>query len=72
MKKVQGHKYLYRDDSGAIVNTDSGAYQAYIAKRERSKKRDSEVDSLKKDLDDSKKQIEELKELLQQVLNSKP
>lgn len=68
MKRVEGHNNLYRTEKGAIVNTDNSAYQAYIKRRQKSQERDQEVDSLKIQLEESKKQIEELKELVKIAL----
>lgn len=63
MIRVEGQKNLYRDDSGAIVNTDTEQYNQYVRLRE---KRISE----KKEISDIKKEIEELKSLLKEVLKN--
>ena len=58
MIKVEGHPHLYRDEnSGAIINCDSTAYENYL-------KSISNRDSRKKELDDMKKDIDEIKSLL--------
>lgn len=63
MIRVKGYANLYRDeDSGAIVNCDSLAYNQYlniVNNRE----------SQKKELDVIKKDIDEIKSLLKQLLN---
>lgn len=69
MKKVEGYNHLYRNETGAIVNTDDSGYRAYKARRNASKRKDLEIRSLTEDLDSAKKEIEELKELVRQVLN---
>ena len=33
MKRVEGSKHLFREDSGAIVNTDTNGYQDYVRLR---------------------------------------
>ena len=58
MIPVEGHKNLFRDEnSGAIVNTDTFGYSDY--KRERVRKMDE-----KAELDDMKRDIDEIKSLL--------
>ena len=58
MIPVKGHSNLFRDEStNAIINTDKTAYQTYINNRR--------VNSDKQfELDEMKKEIEELKSLL--------
>lgn len=63
MIRVKGHTNLYRDEnSGAIVNCDSTAYNQYlniVNNRESQKK---EIDVIKQD-------INEIKSLLKELLN---
>jgi hypothetical protein len=63
MIRVKGYANLYRDEnSGAIVNCDSVAYNQYlniVNNRE----------SQKKELDMIKKDIDEIKSLLRELLN---
>jgi len=61
MIPVEGHKNLFRDEkSGAIVNTDTFGYSDY--KRERVRKMDE-----KAELDDMKRDIDEIKSLLKEL-----
>jgi|TARA_S200002703_G_C3803008_1_gene248291 hypothetical protein len=63
MIKVEGHTNLYRDDeSGAIINTDTTAYNDYVRSVETS-------DSRKKELDKIKSDIDEIKSLLRELVN---
>lgn len=63
MIKVEGHPNLYRDEnSGAIINCDSTSYENYL-------KSISNRDLRKKELDDMKKDIDEIKSLLKEFLN---
>ena len=71
MKKVQGYNNLYRNESGAIVNTDKAGYRAYKRKVEQSKRKDEQISSLSEDLESAKKEIEELKSLIKQALLNK-
>ena len=58
MIPVEGHKNLFRDENtNAIVNQDTLAYENYIALRNKNK-------SKQQQLDDMKLEIEELKSLL--------
>jgi hypothetical protein len=63
MIRVEGHQNLYRDEnSGAIINCDSMAYNQYlniVNNRE----------SQKKELDKMKQDIDEIKSLLRELLN---
>jgi hypothetical protein len=63
MIRVKGYANLYRDEnSGAIVNCDSVAYNQYlnIVNNRESQKR--ELDKIKQDID-------EIKSLLRELLN---
>jgi len=63
MIKVEGQTNLYRDDdSGAIINTDTTAYNDYVRSVETS-------DSRKKELDKIKSDIDEIKSLLRELVN---
>jgi len=63
MIKVEGHSNLYRDeDSGAIVNTDSNAYNQYVNSLNNRRKHKEEIADLKNE-------INEIKSLLKEFLN---
>tara|TARA_B100000676_G_C17848953_1_gene717022 strand:+ start:734 stop:925 length:192 start_codon:yes stop_codon:yes gene_type:complete len=62
MQRVEGHKDLYRGESGAIVNTDSIGYNNYINLRKRRKSEKEEIDRLKDEID-------EIKSLLKEITN---
>ena len=62
MQRVEGHKDLYRGESGAIVNTDSVGYNNYINLRKRRKSEKEEIDRLKNEID-------EIKSLLKEITN---
>ena len=68
-KRVQGYNNLYRNEAGAIVNTDQSGYLAYKRKRESSKLKQNQVESLGEQLEDAKKEINELKDLIKQMIN---
>ena len=68
MKKVQGYNNLYRNDAGAIVNTDTSGYHAYRKKVAKNKRKDEQISNLSEDLDRAKKEIEELKALIKEAL----
>lgn len=69
MKRVEGYSDLYRNDQGAIVNTDKQGYEAYIRRRATSKKKDCKVSSLEEELISTKKELEEIRELVKELLN---
>ena len=63
MIKVEGHKNLFRDEnSGAIVDMDNRAYASYMASKNRKLDQKAELDEMKKDID-------EIKTLLKQLAN---
>ncbi len=62
MIPVEGHKHLYRDEkSGAIINTDSHGYSQYKKSRNIRLTQKEEIDTMKKD-------IEEIKFLLKEIV----
>lgn len=63
MIPVKGHPNLYRDEkSGAIVNCDNTSYNQYVNSLNNRKTQRKELDEMKKD-------IEEIKSLLREILN---
>ena len=61
--KVKDHPDLYRDEeTGAIVNCDTIAYNNYVKRVERKNLERQELDDMKRD-------IEEIKTLLKEFLN---
>tara|TARA_B100000424_G_C22521290_1_gene299187 strand:- start:13 stop:207 length:195 start_codon:yes stop_codon:yes gene_type:complete len=61
MIPVEGQKNLFRDEkSGAIINTDSHGYSQYKKTRKLKLTQKQEIDNLKKD-------IEEIKNLLKSI-----
>ena len=71
LKRVEGTDNLYRTPNGAIINTDDGAYNAYVRKKNSSKKKTEEIQCLSKALNEAKEEIKELKEMLRKVLETK-
>jgi len=62
MERVEGHKHLFREDSGAIVNTDTNGYNQYVKLRSERRRQREEIDGLKQD-------ISEIKSLLMEIIN---
>lgn len=63
MIPVQGHPNLYRDEqSGAIINCDNYAYNQYVNSLQNR-------DSQKRELDQMKKDIDEIKLLIKELIN---
>jgi len=65
MIPVEGHKNLFRDDSGAIVNCDTTEYNQYIKMKHDRQKQKEEISQLKKD-------VHEIKNLLMELINARP
>lgn len=63
MIRVEGHQHLYRDEkTGAIINTDTNSYNQYLSSIQRKK-------AQKKELSDLRKEIDELKSMLREILD---
>ena len=61
MIPVEGHKHLFRDEkTGAIINTDTAGYSNYMSDKRRNLDKKAEMDGMKKE-------IEELKSLLNEL-----
>ena len=61
MIKVEGHPNLYRDEnSGAIINCDSTAYNQYVNSLSKQELRKKELDDMRKDIDAIKSLLKEL------------
>ena len=55
MIKVEWHQNLYRDEiSGAIINTDSSAYNQYVFSLEKNRVQKEEMAKMKNDIDEIK------------------
>ena len=63
MIPVEGHPNLYRDEiSGAILNCDNNSYNQYVNSL-------NNRESQKRELIEMKKDIDEIKSLLREILN---
>ena len=68
--KVKDSSSLYRDtDTGAIINCSDSEYNSYLAEKNRKLKEVFDLETQKKDIDNLKNEINEVKDLLSQVLN---
>tara|TARA_R100000995_G_C3462616_1_gene113941 strand:+ start:705 stop:911 length:207 start_codon:yes stop_codon:yes gene_type:complete len=55
MIRVKGHTHLYRDPTtNAIINCDDHGYSQYVKSLEIRKNQKSEIDNMKKDIDEIK------------------
>jgi len=61
MLRVEGHKNLYRNDIGAIVNTDTVEYNQYKRLKNKRQSEKDEIDRLKHEIDDIKSMLKDLK-----------
>lgn len=63
MIPVKGHPNLYRDEnSGAIINCDNNAYNQYVNSLNNRENQKKELIELRKDID-------EIKSLLKEIIN---
>ena len=70
--KVKGHTNLVRDlKSQAIINTDSDAYARYMARKAKQEKKDDEVRKVIRDVNEIKKEMFKIKDLLKKVIDGR-
>ena len=70
--KVKGHTNLVRDlKSQAIINTDSDAYARYMARKAKQQKKDDEVREVIRDVNEIKKEMFQIKDLLKRVIDGR-
>ena len=70
--KVKCHTHLVRDlKSQAIINTDSDAYARYMARKVKQQKKDDEVRKVIRDVNEIKKEMFEIKDLLKKVIDGR-
>ena len=61
MIRVEGHTNLYRDErTGAIVNMDTVGYQSYLRSVKVAEEKKKELDNMKKDIEDIKGALKEI------------
>ncbi len=61
MIPVEGHKHLFRDEStGAIINDDKAGYARYLALKSQKESEKEELDNLRKDIDEIKSLLKEI------------
>ena len=60
MIPVEGHKNLYREESGAIVNTDANGYANYMIAKNKKLNEKREIEDLRNEIDDLKNQLRQL------------
>ena len=70
--KVEGHAHLVRDlKSQAIINTDSDAYARYMSRKAKQSKKDDEIRSVIRDVNELKNEMKEIKNLLVEMKNGR-
>ena len=68
--KVEGHDNLVRDvRSKAIINTNTTEYQLYMSRIRAREKQGYAIRNTVKEINDLKKEMYEIKNLLKEVLN---
>lgn len=68
LRQVKDNPNLFRDEySKAIVNTDNKGYQDYIINRNRLKSQQETALNNSKEIENLKKDVSEIKDLLQQI-----
>jgi len=61
MIRVEGHSNLYRDEkTGAIINMDTVGYQNYLNSSKNARKEKEELNNMKKDIEDIKDVLKEI------------
>ena len=54
MIPVEGHKNLFRDKSGAIINTDANGYANYMKAKNKKLTEKREIEDLRNEIEDLK------------------
>jgi nucleosome binding factor SPN SPT16 subunit len=68
--KVEGHSNLERDvRSNGVVNTNTTEYQLYMSRIRAREKQGDAIRNTVKEINDLKKEMYEIKNLLKEVLN---
>ena len=68
--KVKGYSNLVRDPlTNAIINTNTTAYEEYIARRQSKEKENQKVENLESELAMMKEDLNEIKSLLRRLAN---
>ena len=60
MIPVEGHKHLFREESGAIVNTDKNGYANYMKAKNAKLNEKREIEDLRNEIDELKNQLRQL------------
>lgn len=69
--KIKGNSDLVRDqNTSAILNTNQAGYQSYLVNSALRQQEKTKVDSLERDLSVIKDEINQVKNLLQELLNA--
>ena len=70
--KVKDHSNLVRDpQSNSIINTDKSAYNQYVTRRNAKNEEVNKAQNMEEDLANLKGEINEIKDLLRQLVQSK-
>jgi hypothetical protein len=70
--KVQGHEGLVRDTStGAIINTNKSELDNYLRQRAIAEQKDLQISKQAEDINNMKEEIQEIKSLIYQLLDTK-
>lgn len=65
INKVEGHPNYVRDDNTkAVINTNYSEYQTYISAREAKIKEQERITNIEMEIDEIKKSIESIMEIL--------
>ena len=60
MIPVEGHKHLFREESGAIESTDANGYAQYMKSKNIKLTEKREIEDLRNEIDELKNQLREL------------
>lgn len=67
---VEGESHLFRDiNTNAIVNTNQSEYASYLARKKIQEKENDRINSMERDLNSIKNDLDEIKLLLRSFSN---
>lgn len=68
MIPVKNQPHLYRNEHGAIINTNLDEFDAYQKKRSLVKKQHSEIESLRSSINNLNNDVAEIKQALKTII----
>lgn len=69
MLQVKDNPTWFRDASGALVNSDTASYQAYLAKKNAAESKNQAQRSLEQEINIMKTKVDNIESTLQEIIS---